>query len=77
MNQITSPKKQRCITVIVDDNELETRQGNLSGMLFVLGRMAFQEGKSIFDCPYSVGSKKEGVWMDGFMFAEKQAKNEN
>jgi hypothetical protein len=44
--------------------------GNLSGMLFVEGRIAHQTGRSIFDCPFEAGSDKAELWMDGYMFEE-------
>ena len=54
---------------------LETRQGNLSAMVYVLGRMAQQQAKSIFDCPYEIGSDKESLWMDGFQWEANKNKN--
>lgn len=48
--------------------------GNLSGALYVLGRMAQQAGKSIFDCPFEAGSDKAELWMDGYMFEDKKSK---
>lgn len=54
---------------------LETNQGNLSAMVYVLGRNAFTAGKSIFDCPYEIGSDKESLWMDGFQFESKDGED--
>lgn len=56
---------------------LQTRQGNLSAMCYALGRNAFLDGKSIFDCPYEISSDKENLWMDGFQWeANKKVDNE-
>lgn len=51
---------------------LETRQGNLSALVYVRGRNAFTDGASIFDCPFEAGSDKAELWMDGFQYEEKQ-----
>lgn len=45
------------------------KNGNLTGLIFAFGRQACEEGKSIFDCPYDIGSDQETVYMDGFMSA--------
>lgn len=52
---------------------LETRQGNLSGLVYVRGRNAFTDGASIFDCPFEAGSDKAELWMNGFQYEENKS----
>jgi len=54
----------------VSKKSLDVRNGvngNLSAMCYVQGRMACQQGKSIFDCPFETGTDKYELWIDGFM----------
>lgn len=61
----------------VAKQSLEVRNGvngNYSAMCFVRGRQAFEDGASIFDCPFETGSDKAELWMDGYMYAERKTR---
>jgi hypothetical protein len=45
---------------------------NPKGFIFVQGRMARQQNKSIFDCPFSIETEKSDIWMDGFQYEDKK-----
>lgn len=46
---------------------------NPKGFIYVQGRMAYLQKKSIFDCPFDLTDDKSDVWLDGFMFEEKKS----
>jgi hypothetical protein len=49
--------------------------GNPAALIYVFGRMAYLQNKSIFDCPHEPTDSRFNTWTDGYVFEEKKILN--